>query len=75
MLFRLLADAQYLDARLSKLDGSGDLGSYLVNMVDAKSVVAPAKPAAEKPSIERTQQEQKPAGEPSASDGANMDTV
>jgi vacuolar protein sorting-associated protein 54 len=37
---RLLADASTLDSRLSKLEGSSDLGIHLVNVVKNKTVVA-----------------------------------
>ncbi|KAI9676448.1 MAG: Vacuolar protein sorting-associated protein 54 [Caeruleum heppii] len=38
---RLLRDAEYFRQRLSKLDGAGDLGDYVVNIVQAKTVDTP----------------------------------
>jgi vacuolar protein sorting-associated protein 54 len=37
---RLLADAEYFNARISKLDGAGDLGSHILNVVKAKPIVS-----------------------------------
>ncbi|KIV86215.1 hypothetical protein, variant [Exophiala sideris] len=41
---RLLADAQYFDSRISKIDGSGDLGQEIVKVVQAKTVAQTAAP-------------------------------
>lgn len=35
---RLVADAQHFEARLSKLDGTGDLGEHILNLVKNKEV-------------------------------------
>jgi hypothetical protein len=39
---RLLADAHLLDSRLSKLEGAGDLGAHIVEVVRNKEIVVPA---------------------------------
>ncbi len=36
----MLADAQYFDSRISKLEGAGDLGLHIVEIVKNKTVVA-----------------------------------
>ena len=41
---RLLADAQFLSSRVSKIDGSGDLGEHIVKVVQAKTVLNNAPP-------------------------------
>ena len=38
---RLVRDAEHLDAKLSKTDGSGDLGSYVVNLAKNKTIEKP----------------------------------
>ena len=35
----MLADAEVLNSRLSKLEGAGDLGTHIVNVVKNKTVV------------------------------------
>lgn len=35
----MLADAEYFSSRLSKLEGSGDLGPHIVGIVNQKAVV------------------------------------
>ena len=47
MTHRLLADAEYFNSRISKLDGSADLGDHIVNVVKAKSVLGASASAAE----------------------------
>ena len=48
---RLLRDAKLFDAKLGQIDGAGNTGSYLIQLVEAKPVEAkpveakPAKPA------------------------------
>jgi vacuolar protein sorting-associated protein 54 len=37
---RMLADAEYFNSRISKLDGAGDLGEHILNVVKAKPVVS-----------------------------------
>jgi hypothetical protein len=36
---RMLADAEYFNSRISKLEGAGDLGSQIVDIVKSKTVV------------------------------------
>ena len=44
MLFsRLLADAEFFQTRIGKIDGAGDLGQQLVNIVNGKPVLASNK--------------------------------
>ena len=43
----MLRDAEFFRSRLSKLDGAGDIGDYIVSIVNAKTVAeqpAPAQP-------------------------------
>ena len=35
----MLADAEILNSRLSKIEGSGDLGTHIVNVVKNKTVI------------------------------------
>jgi vacuolar protein sorting-associated protein 54 len=35
----LLSDAEYFKSRISKIDGSGDLGDVLVQVTNAKTIV------------------------------------
>ena len=35
----MLADAEYFNSRISKLEGAGDLGEQVVNMIRAKAVI------------------------------------
>lgn len=37
-LARMMADAQFLNSRISKLEGAGDLGSHIVEIVKNKEV-------------------------------------
>ena len=39
----MLADAEYFNSRISKLEGAGDLGEQVVNMIRAKGVINDAK--------------------------------
>ena len=67
MLCRMLADAEYFSSRISKLDGAGDLGEHIVNVVKAKAVVsesaspvtAPEEKAEERPDSANGQEEHK----------------
>ena len=54
---RMLADAEYFDSRISKLEGAGDLGGHVVNVVRAKPIISEAGPA-KRPSIEKPQEEE-----------------
>lgn len=53
---RMLADAEYFNSRISKLDGAGDLGEHILNLVKAKPIVsdpiAAQKEVVEKPRAE-----------------------
>lgn len=54
---RLLRDAELFDSRLSKIEGAGDIGMYVKNVVEGKSVQttpapAPAAAAAQTPAAE-----------------------
>ncbi|ETI24740.1 hypothetical protein G647_04110 [Cladophialophora carrionii CBS 160.54] len=47
---RLLADAEFFNSRISKIDGSGDLGEQIVKVIQAKiilSTVSPPEPSTE----------------------------
>ena len=51
----MLADAEYFNSRISKLDGAGDLGQHVVNVVRAKAIVVDAKRSStEKPLEDKT---------------------
>jgi hypothetical protein len=52
----MLADAEYFNSRMSKLEGAGDLGEQVVNIIRAKAIVSGAK----RPSIEKPQEEKAP---------------
>lgn len=41
---RMLHDTEYFKSRISKIDGAGDIGDYLVNIVNAKAVAQRPKP-------------------------------
>ncbi|EXJ94030.1 hypothetical protein A1O1_02423 [Capronia coronata CBS 617.96] len=41
---RVLADAKFFNTRISKIDGAGDLGEHIVNVVQAKEVLNAAPP-------------------------------
>ena len=46
-LYRLLRDIEFMEARLSKLEGSGDLVSRLVEIVKQKALVSDVAVASE----------------------------
>ena len=48
---RMLHDTEFFKSRISKIDGAGDIGDYLVNIVNAKAVAERPKPP-EVPPIE-----------------------
>ena len=50
----MLHDTEFFKSRISKIDGAGDIGDYLVNIVNAKAVAEEPKPSEEPP----TQQEE-----------------
>ena len=41
---RMLHDTEFFRSRISKIDGAGDIGEYLVNIVNAKAVAERPKP-------------------------------
>ncbi|KAK9769071.1 putative Vps54-like protein-domain-containing protein [Seiridium cardinale] len=45
---RMQSDINYLDSRLSKLDGFGDTGQYLLNIVNTKKIDSPPPAVPEK---------------------------
>ena len=46
---RMLADAEYFNSRISKLDGAGDLGEHILNVVKAKPIVSDSAAAQKEP--------------------------
>lgn len=42
---RVLADAEFFKSRISKIEGAGDLGEHIVNIVQAKEVASAPPPA------------------------------
>jgi vacuolar protein sorting-associated protein 54 len=40
-LSRLLRDARLFDSRLRQIDGAGNTGTYLIQLVEGKTVQAP----------------------------------
>jgi vacuolar protein sorting-associated protein 54 len=46
----LLSDAEYFKSRISKIDGSGDLGDLLVQVTNAKTIVPEKNGEPESPS-------------------------
>ncbi len=53
---RMLRDVELFKSRISKLDGAADLGDYLVNLVNNKTVAQREESSAEVPeSIEVTE--------------------
>ena len=56
----MLADADYFNSRISKLEAAGDLGEHVVNVIRAKAIVSEAG-AAKRPSIEKSREERPPA--------------
>jgi vacuolar protein sorting-associated protein 54 len=61
--FRLLADAEFFNSRISRIDGSGDLGEQIVKVIQAKTVSSSAPPpppqSTEAPSPTTTTEEKK----------------
>jgi hypothetical protein len=48
-MYRLLRDAEHFEAKLGKIDGSADLGTYISNIVKDKVVAVPEPPAPSPP--------------------------
>lgn len=51
---RLLADAEYFESRISKLEGAGDLGDNIVNLIKAKPIISESGEI--KTSVEKSKQ-------------------
>lgn len=64
---RMQADIGYLNTRLSKLDGFGDTGEYLLNIVNAKKIETPPPAVPEKDNVEAA------AGDDAANETAKAD--
>lgn len=64
---RMLRDAEYFKTRIGSLDGAGDAGDYLVNLVKGKSIPKPkANPPPPAASNETTKQDTTPNGKTSS---------
>ena len=46
---RMLRDAEFFKSRISKIDGAGDIGGYLFNIVNVKAVAEAPKVPDEPP--------------------------
>ena len=60
----MLADAEYFSSRISKLDGAGDLGMHIVEIVKNKTIIAdpqPQSPSTEKGEIASKDVEKNPS--------------
>ena len=62
---RMLHDTEFFKSRISKIDGAGDIGDYLVNIVMAKAVAERPKPPEVPPTEagERAEKVQEPDNE------------
>ena len=60
----MLADVGYFNSRISKLEGTGDLGERVINVVRAKAISSEA--GAVKRSPTETSPEEKPQAAPAA---------
>lgn len=47
----MLRDTEFFKSRISKIDGAGDIGDFLVNIVTAKAVAEQPKPSTDPPTI------------------------
>ena len=56
---RMIVDAEYFNSRISKLEGTGDLGGHVVNVVRAKAIISEAG-AVKQSSTEKLQEEMAP---------------
>ena len=45
----MLRDTEFFKSRISKIDGAGNIGDRLVNIVNAKTVAEEPKPAQDPP--------------------------
>lgn len=52
----MLSDAEFFNAKVSKIDGAGDLGDHLINVIQAKPVAPSAsdRPSSEAPTMEQS---------------------
>ncbi|ODH25769.1 hypothetical protein ACO22_05072 [Paracoccidioides brasiliensis] len=57
---RMVSDVEYFKAKIDKIDGSGDLGDHLVEVVKSKSVTSPPKPDSPLPPAEAQPAESSP---------------
>lgn len=61
----MLRDTEFFKSRISKIDGAGDIGDHLVNIVFAKAVTEQPKPPKETTSDKSVEKQQE------ADDGQN----
>lgn len=61
----MLRDTEFFKSRISKIDGAGDIGDYLINLVNAKAVAAQPTPLQETPAttVESTEKHHEADGE------------
>ncbi|KAF2096030.1 GARP complex component [Rhizodiscina lignyota] len=59
---RLLRDAELLDSRLGKIEGAGDIGAYLIGIVNSKVVIS-VKPAPKADTVDVKSRKTSPAAE------------
>ena len=71
---RMLADAEYFDSRISKLEGAGDLGGHVINVVRAKAIISEGG-TAKRPSIEKPQEEEASRAPPAAAATSSTETT
>lgn len=62
---RLLREAKLLDAKLGPIDGAGNVGTYLIQLVEGKQVVQPKAEPETKPSLEKKEPVEPEAEKPS----------
>ena len=62
----MLRDVELFKSRISKLDGAGDLGDYLVKLVSDKAVIHEEEPCA------RSTESSEAAGSTTASSKSNL---
>jgi vacuolar protein sorting-associated protein 54 len=73
IVHRLLADAEFFSNRISRLDGAGDLGDYIVNVVKAKAITIDPS-AAKRTSMEKPAPVQAPTTEEEKKSGGQAAT-
>lgn len=47
----MLRDTEFFKSRISKIDGAGDIGDHLVNIVRVKAVAAEPNPQQKPPAV------------------------